>query len=87
MPATQSLAHQLRNLIESWSRSQHRIVVLAAEFADAAEWALDGAPTAAHWIADVADIEVSTARDWIRVGRCLRRLPESAGAFAAGRIS
>lgn len=87
MPVTTSIAHELRDLIGSWSRSQHRIIVLAGDFADTAEWAADGAPTAAHWLADTAGIEVSTARDWIRVGRALRDLPASADAFAEGRLS
>ncbi len=31
---------------------------LAAQFADSAEWVLDGSPTAAHWLASVADVEL-----------------------------
>lgn len=81
------LAPTLRDLIGSWSRAQHRIVALAADFADTSEWVADGAPTAAHWLADAADIDVSTAREWIRVGRRLRGLPTSADAFERGEIS
>lgn len=46
-----------------------------------------GSPTAAHYLADLADIEVCTAREWIRVGRRLRELPATADAFASRRIS
>ncbi|MDH4277240.1 MAG: 13E12 repeat family protein [Acidimicrobiia bacterium] len=60
---------------------------MAAEFADSDEWIVAGSATAAHWIALAADIEVSTAREWIRVGRCLRDLPASANAFAQGVVS
>jgi hypothetical protein len=63
------------------------LVWLAAEFADSGEWAFDGSPSAAHWIADVGDIEVCTAREWIRIGRLLRQLPRTAAAFASGDLS
>ena len=82
-----SLADRLRTFIHDWARSQFRIVSMAADFADSAEWAAESAPTAAHWLADVADIEVSTAREWIRVGRRLRELPASADAFARRAVS
>ena len=87
MPVAGSLVDELRSLIGAWSRSLHRIVVLAAEFADSTEWVRAGSPTAAHWLADTADIDVSTAREWVRVGRRLRELPASADAFAAGALS
>ncbi len=46
-----------------------------------------GAASAAHWIAAAADIEVCTAREWIRVGRRLRTLPIVADAFEADDLS
>ncbi len=45
------------------------------------------AASAAHWIAAVADIEVCTAREWIRVGRRLRVLPVIADLFDADELS
>ena len=84
---TQSLAAELREVAAIWSRSQHRLVVLAAEFADSTEWILDGSPTAAHWLADVADVEACTTREWIRIGRLLRSLPATADAFETRRLS
>ena len=84
---TQPLAAELRKVAATWSRSQHRLVVLAAEFADSAEWVLDGSPTAAHWLAAVADVEACTTREWIRIGRLLRSLPATADAFQTGRLS
>ena len=81
------LSDQLRHVITLWSRSQRRLVVLAAEFADSTEWVIAGAPTAAHWLAEAADVETCTAREWIRVGRMLARLPVTADAFADGRLS
>ena len=82
-----SLRTQLRQVTAAFAASQHRLVVLAAEFADSPEWILDGSPTAAHWLAAVADVEDCTAREWIRIGKALRTLPVTAAAFEAGDIS
>ncbi len=65
----------------------HDLVTAAVEFADGGEWIADGPPTPAAWLADAAGVEACTARDWIRVGRCLRGLDASAAAFANGEIS
>jgi len=81
------LATRLREVAGVWARSQHRLVLLAAEFADSDEWVTAGAATAAHWLAEAADVETCTAREWIRIGRRLRRLDASADAFATGRLS
>ncbi|MFN3218756.1 MAG: DUF222 domain-containing protein [Acidimicrobiales bacterium] len=68
-------------------RYQYRIVVAAAAFAESPEWILDGSPTAAHWLATVADVEACTAREWIRIGKALTVLPVTAQAFAERRLS
>ena len=81
------LACRVRWLAASWARSQYELVVAAAEFADGGVWALDGSPTAAHWLAAVADVETCTTREWIRIGRLLPTLPAIAQAFATGEIS
>jgi len=85
MPA--SIGDRIRDLVATWANSQQALVRLAADFADGNEWAASGVPSPAHWIASVADIEVSTAREWIRVGRSLRKLHATADAFADGRLS
>ena len=64
-----------------------RIVPLAARFAESREWVVLGSSSAAHWVAEVADIEVCTAREWVRVGRRLQGLPRTAEAFADERVS
>lgn len=81
------LLDRLRAVAHAWARHQSELVMLAAELADGSEWIADGSPTAAHWLAAVADVETCTAREWIRIGRQLARLPASADAFVAGRIS
>jgi len=84
---TGPLSAELLDNIRVWSRSQHDIIVAAAEFADSAEWVLAGSPTPAHWLAAVADIEPATAREWVRIGRQLRELPATAAVFATGAVS
>ncbi len=74
-------------LVRQWSRSLHELVIAAVDFADGGEWIADGSPTAAAWLANAAGVEACPARDWIRVGRCLRGLDASAAAFADGEIS
>lgn len=85
--ALSPLADEFIELARVWSRSLHRIVYLAVEFADSAEWVLAGFPTAAHHLGALGDVEACTAREWIRIGRRLRELPASAGAFDAGHLS
>ncbi len=78
---------ELRRVGWQCATAQRRLVHLAADFADGDIWLLGGAPTAAHWIADALDLEVCTAREWIRVGRCLRELRAIDSAFAARELS
>lgn len=71
----------------TWSRSHHDLVIGAADVADGHVWVVDGARSAAHWLADRLDIEACTVRDWIRVGRALRLLHASADAWRSNRLS
>lgn len=84
---TRPLTRQLEEIVETWAKSQYELVVLAAEFADSPEWVVTGSPTAAHWLAIIADIEPCTAREWIRIGRLLKRLPAIADALKTRQIS
>ncbi len=83
LPLTQTLGAAL----VTWSKNQRIVIGLAADFADSGEWAATGVASAAHWIAGQADIEVCTAREWVRVGRLLRMLPAIAAAFEADQVS
>ena len=82
-----SLSNDLNDALTTWSTSQRTVIGLAADFAESGEWAATGAVSAAHWITGVADIEVCTAREWIRVGRRLRVLPLIADLFEADELS
>src|SRR5215471_7879122 len=72
---------------ERWSSGQRRLVRLIAELDASGEWATDGAATCAHWVAAALDVEVSTAREWLRIGHLLGRLDVIDAAFAERRIS
>ena len=62
-------------------------ISLLVEFDLSGEWAFDNAPSCAHWIADHADIELCTVREWLRIGHALSGVDEVATRFADGRLS
>jgi hypothetical protein len=82
-----SLRQELIEAGARWSRGLGTLVRLAAEFDRSLEWAVDGAPTCAHWIAEALDVEASTAREWLRIGRALVDLAVIDAAFDEGRLS
>src|SRR4051812_42795447 len=65
----------------------HRLVKLCASFEQSREWAFAGMPTAAHWISLNTDVELSTAREWIRIGKALEHLPKCDEALACQLLS
>lgn len=70
-----------------WSADQHDLVRLIAEFDRSGEWKIDRAVTCAHWVAGALDLEVCTAREWLRVGRALEELRVIDLAFETGELS
>ena len=70
-----------------WSSAITRLISLSVELEDSGEWALDGSPTCAHWIAATLDVEIGTAREWLRIGRALDGLPLTTAAFNSGALS
>jgi hypothetical protein len=72
---------------EHWSTAQRRLVRLVVELDDSGEWNADGSVTCAHWVASALGIELCTAREWLRVGRALRRLSTIDGAFESDQLS
>ena len=84
---TRPLTDQLEDVVETWATSQNELVVLAAQFAGSPEWVVTGSPTPAHWLAIIADVEPCTAREWIRIGRCLNQLPATSDALRTRQIS
>ena len=47
-------------------------IAVLVDFDMSGEWAFDNAPTCAHWVADRADVELCTVREWLRIGHALR---------------
>ena len=86
-PERPSLGDELVRVGYRSASLMNRLVRLAAAFDLSGEWALEGATTAAHWIASALDIEVSTAREWVRVGHALEDLPVISEALSDQRIS
>ena len=85
--ASLSLRVEVLEVGRRLSGAQHRLVGLLCELDRSGEWALDGARTCAHWVASALDVEVCTAREWLRVGRALEGLAAVDAAFGEGRIS
>lgn len=78
----QRLVEAGRNLV----RWQYEVIRLAGDLDASDEWLLE-ANTAAHWIADSLDMCVSTAREWVRIGKTLRVLPLLDEEFASHGLS
>jgi hypothetical protein len=70
-----------------WATAQRRLVRLVVELDSSGEWTADGSPTCAHWVAEAIDVEVCTAREWLRVGRAVSVLPAIDRAFELGELS
>lgn len=89
-PSTRSpaeLAARLVGLSRRCSRAQHELCATLAEYDLSGHWAFSGAATCTRWAADTLEVDIGTAREWLRVGHALRTLPDVAAAFAAGRLS
>jgi hypothetical protein len=87
VPLTTSLRDAVVEAGARWASGQYQLVRLVADLDASGEWAADGAPTCAHWVADALDIEVCTAREWLRVGAALKSLRVIDAAFASGDVS
>jgi hypothetical protein len=72
---------------ERWSSGLRDLVPLVTALDTSGEWAADDFVSCAHWIAASLDVELSTAREWLRVGRALLTLDVIAAAFADNRLS
>ncbi len=60
---------------------------LVAEFDERRGWAGVGITSCAHWLAWRCSLTPGTARQHVRVGRALRRLPLVEAAFVGGELS
>src|SRR3954453_5531282 len=58
-----------------------------AEFDEREGWGGVGIQSCAHWLAWQCGMSAGAAREHVRVARSLGRLPVTAAAFPAGRVS
>ncbi len=65
----------------------YELLVLVGELDQRGSWATWGSLSCAAWLADVCDIEISTARTQVRVARALRQFPALDAAMATGDVS
>jgi hypothetical protein len=85
--ALPSLRVEVVNAGARLASDQYALLRVAAELDESGEWAYDGVATCAHWIADALDVEVCTAREWLRIGHLLAKLPAIDEAFASRELS
>ena len=64
-----------------------RLLRLIGRFDAAGGWIATGAISCAHWLADLLDIEVCTAREHVRVAKALRALPRTREWYEVGDVS
>ena len=83
----ESLRRQVVAVGTSWSLAQYELVRLVAELDESGEWAADGSVSCAHWVGQALDVEVCTAREWLRIGKALLGLPMTDSAFEDGVLS
>jgi hypothetical protein len=83
----QSIRESLIEALSRLARNQSRLIELLVAFDESGEWAFDGARSCAHWVAQRADLELCTIREWLRIGHRLEKLDEIAARFAANKLS
>ena len=81
------LVERIIALGRGWSRRQHELCRLLADYDLSGDWAFSGAVTCSKWAADALEVEAGTAREWLRVGHALRELRDIDAAFADGSLS
>ncbi len=74
-------------IASSMAVSRARLLALVGAFDEMAGWRMTGAPSCAHWLASLCDIELATAREQVRTARALRSLPLTRERFDRGELS
>lgn len=82
-----NLPDEIARVAASINLHEHRLVKLIAEFDEDGGWARQGAVSCAHWLSWRIGLGVVAAREKVRVGRALERLPAIDAAFEAGKVS
>jgi hypothetical protein len=87
LPGVNELEVEIVELALRLSTGTYELLVLIGEFDESGSWARSGALSCAAWLADVCGIEISTARNQVRVARAMRALPRLDAAMADGDVS
>src|SRR5829696_10363049 len=85
-PATLGDAEALEGLHRSLSRLEAVATRAAAAFERRGDWRVDGARTAAAWLASRCSLPEATARRQVQLGRALPHLPVAESAWLAGDL-
>jgi hypothetical protein len=86
-PGDRSVRAELIDALRRLARNQSELITLLVEFDRSGQWAFDGAASCAHWVAQRADLELCTIREWLRIGHRLTGLDEIAARFAERKLS
>jgi Domain of unknown function (DUF222) len=86
-PATYADAESMEVLQRQLARLESFVTTATAAFDASDTWALDGARTAASWLATRCRLPKAQARRMVVRGRALRHLPAAAGAWSAGALT
>src|SRR5688572_8185880 len=83
----EDLADEIATLSAHIHAATHRLLVLIADFDRLRGWEPAGYSNCARWLAGRTGIDVSTAREQVRVARMLVQLPLTSEAMARGELS
>src|SRR5687767_2460903 len=83
----EDLADEIATLSAHIHAATHRLLVLIADFDRLRGWEPAGYSNCARWLAARTGIDVSTAREQVRVARMLVQLPLTSEAMARGELS
>lgn len=81
------LEAELIELSSRLSAGTYELLVLVGELDWRGAWAATGALSCAAWLVGACDVEMSTARNQVRVARAMRRYPALDQAMADGDVS
>ena len=86
-PLVPADAESVVDLFCQFDRLESVVTEAAASFDASGEWALDGAPSAATWLACRRRLRKAQARRIVKRGRELRHLPRFAQAWSKGEVN
>lgn len=80
----QELEAQITELAGQLNAANYRLLSLIAEFDRRQGWSDGSTPSCAHWLSWKCGIDLGAAREKVRVGHALEKLPKIAGAMRRG---